>query len=310
MSIRAAIDVGSNSVKLLVLEIDSAGGYRILHDEARVTGLGKGVGERGALNPASIAETLAILRDYAAIALRLGAESIRAAGTSALRRAADAREFVARVGRETGITIEVISGEEEARLSRAIALKELPPGSPDVVLFDVGGGSTELTWCHGAGVRAACSLELGARRCTDDAGVTQPVMPEMLARLDAIISRALAAAPGPAAGTVLNETGIAAVRLAGLGGTASEMVWLLRGQRGAPKGHPHLARVGRVELEELLRKLSGMELEQLKAQPNADPKRAEVIVAGVVIIASLLAHYGAESFTLVDRGLRFGLLLG
>lgn len=300
MSFRAAIDVGSNSVKLLVLEIDSAGGYRILHDEARVTGLGKGVGAGGALHPASIAETLAILRDYAAIARQLGAESIRAAGTSALRRAADAREFVACVHGETGVVIDVISGEEEARLARAVALKELPPGAPDVVLFDVGGGSTELTWCYGAEVRAALSLELGARRCTDDAGLALPVTPGMRARLDDIIGQALAAAPGPQQGQV---------RLAGLGGTASEIVWLLRGQRGEPKGDPHLAQVERLELEELLRKLSGMELVQLKALPNADPKRAAVIAAGGAIIASLLAHYGVDGFTLVDRGLRFGLLL-
>ena len=175
MTVRAAIDVGSNSVKLLVLDVDDTGSYRVLHDQARVTGLGRGLGDSGELDQNAVQSTWACLRDFNAIARALGAGEIRAAGTSALRRASDAARFIDRVQDELGIRIEVISGEREASLSRVVALRELPPGKPDVVFFDVGGGSTELSWCRDGKVRAEASLRLGARRCTEQAGIVHPV---------------------------------------------------------------------------------------------------------------------------------------
>jgi exopolyphosphatase / guanosine-5'-triphosphate,3'-diphosphate pyrophosphatase len=305
VSIRAAIDVGSNSVKLLVLDIAADGTYRVLADRAAVTGLGRGLGERGPLDRVGVRETLDCLALYVLDAYALGAQSIRAAGTSALRRATDAPRFKMLVAEETGLDIEVISGEEEARLARAVALRELPAGSPSVVFFDVGGGSTELTVCHGATVTAARSLELGARRCTEEAAITHPVDQAGCDRLSDMIRLVLANAP-----ILADSEGAEPPRLAGLGGTASEVVWILRGQRGEPKGDPHLAQVTRAETAGLLDKLGEMTLPQLQELPNADPKRSGVIYAGCAIILELLRLYGARQFTLVDRGLRWGLLLG
>jgi exopolyphosphatase/guanosine-5'-triphosphate,3'-diphosphate pyrophosphatase len=304
VSIRAAIDVGSNSVKLLVLDFARDGSYRVLADRAVVTGLGRGLGEGGRLDPAGVRETLDCLAVFVLDAFALGADDIRAAGTSALRRATDAAGFIAQAAEELGLLIEVLSGEEEARLARAVALRELPPGSPDVVFFDVGGGSTELTVCHGAAVTAARSLELGARRCTEEAAITHPVDQASCDRLNDMIRLALAVAPEPADGE-----GAEPPRLAGLGGTASEVVWILRGQRGEPRGDPHLAQVTRAETAGLLDLLGELTLPQLQALPNADPKRSAVMYAGCAIVLELLRLYGARQFTLVDRGLRWGLLL-
>jgi len=301
VTVRAAVDVGSNSVKLLVLDIDSTGGYRILYDQARVTGLGRGLGDSGELNDNAVQSTLSCLRDFNAIASELGAGEIRAAGTSAMRRADDATEFIRRVQEATGITIEVISGEREALLSRVVALRELPPGKPDVVFFDVGGGSTELSWCRDGEVRAEASLQLGARRCTEQAGVVHPVTPFMRERLAAMVDVALADAPGPGDG--------AEVQLAGLGGTATSVVWMLRGTAGEPPGDPHMAEVSLAQVRGLLTVLAQRTAREVQAQPGLDPGRADVIFSGMAIIAGLMVAYGVDSFTLVDRGLRFGLLL-
>jgi len=303
MAIRAAIDVGSNSVKLLVIDQDPTGAYRILHDESRVTGLGKGLGPAGELDPRAAERTAVCIGEFAATAGSLGAVDIRAAGTSALRRASDAAGFTALVAEQCGVMVEVISGGEEARLARIIALKELPGSARHALLFDVGGGSTELTLCHGLEVAAAQSLPLGARRITEEAGITHPVSPAVVHRTAELVEQGLAGAPG-------SEADAPALILAGLGGTATTMVWLLRGQRGEAAGDPHLAQVGTDVVRVLLAELAGKTPDEVRAMPNLDPARADVIYGGVAIIAGLLEMYGVPGFTLVDRGLRFGLLLG
>lgn len=310
MEVRAAIDVGSNSVKLLVLRVAPDGGYEILLDDARVTGLGRGLGDGGPLDAQAVEDTLGCLREYFERAAGLGAAQVRVAGTAAMRRATDSAELLASIEREgraraLKVTAEVLSEEDESRLSRAVALKELPAGSPDVVLFDVGGGSTEITLCRGEEALRSVSLPLGARRCTEATSTVQPITMSMQLRLGAMIETEFKNAPRPPE----QESGAAAPRLAGLGGTATSMVWLLRGLRGEPAGDPHLAGVTRLECEQLLVQLAGRRLREVRALPNLDPARADVIYAGVLIIASLLRLYGAAEFVLVDRGLRFGLLL-
>lgn len=304
MAVCAAIDIGSNSVKLLVAEI-ADGGYQVLYDESRVTGLGRGLGEGGQLDPSAVAQTVDCLREFCWRALDLGAVSIRAAGTSALRRATDAKAFIARVREDLGLTIEVISGIEEARLGRAVALRELPGGAGKVVLFDVGGGSTELTLCRNETAVADCSIKLGARRCTEEAGVVHPVTPPMAERLAAMIDTALAYMPGELAPDAVG----ADAQLAGLGGTATSLCWMLAGLQGEERTDPHLQRVALEDAVQLHRLMANKTGGQLRAMPNLDPARADVMYAGMAIILGLLRHYGATEFTLVDRGLRFGLLL-
>lgn len=305
MGVKAALDIGSNSSKLLVLDLQPDG-YKVLWDESRVTGMGKGVSAGGDLNPEAMQRTWDTINEFVARARRFGAESIRAAGTAALRKAANREEFVAHIRAEHEIDVEVLSGEDEARLSRAVALRELPPGAENVVFFDTGGGSTEITLCQGDKVLGEISLQLGARWCTEETSLSQPVTPQAWERLDSMISTKLADAPN----LPPEQRTDGAVRVAGLGGTATNVVWMLQGTRGAGITDPHLARVVRGELEGLLKLLAPMMLREVQARPNLDPARAEVIFAGIAIILGLLNHYKADSFTLVDRGLRWGLLLG
>lgn len=302
MAIKAALDVGSNSVKLLVADIQPDGTYKVLLDTSEVTALAKHLTPGGMLAPDNAVRTLEILTMFAGKAREVGAAEVVAAGTSALRDAGDAAQFIQRVRDKLGVQIRVLSGVEEAQLGRAVALRELPPGSPDVVFFDIGGGSSELTVLHAGEVRAEASLQLGARRVTDAAALTQPVEAAARDAAAAFISERLAeSAPAVGAGVV--------PRIAGLGGTASTVVWMLAGRAGEAAGDPHGAEIGLAQLDALLAQIAPLSLQELKAWPHLNAARAPVIYAGISIIAALLRHYGAERFTLLDRGLRYGLLL-
>jgi exopolyphosphatase / guanosine-5'-triphosphate,3'-diphosphate pyrophosphatase len=302
MSIKAAIDIGSSSVKLLVLDVAGDGGYSILAEDSRVTGLGTGVADSGRLGREGMDATLQCLRGMLEQAQRLHAMSMRAAGTDALRRASNRQDFLQLVSAELGLQVEVLTGTEEARLSRAVALREMPDSTGDIVFFDVGGGSTELTWCAQGAVRDEASLGLGARRCSELAGATQPVSAEAQQSLVRLIDAALHnGAP---------QHGTATVQLAGLGGTASQLVWALRGWRGEPRGEAHGAVVQAADLRDALARLAPMQLAEVQQLAYMDPKRAGIMYGGGAIIDGLLRFYHADCFTVVDRGLRYGLILG
>jgi exopolyphosphatase/guanosine-5'-triphosphate,3'-diphosphate pyrophosphatase len=268
-------------------------------------------------------------------ARELGANEVLAAATSAVRDAGNPEALIVPAKVEMGLDIKVINGEDEARLSRTVALRELAALSGgamprDVVFFDVGGGSTELTWCHKGRVADSASLDLGVRRSSEICGVRQPVSAEVAALLDAHINALLdeeaplvigsppedeahpdaAASRDAARKAMLSEYPDQSIRLAGLGGTASYVVWVLQGRRGEDVSDPHGKRVTLAELDELRDYLAPLSLDEVKSTPNLDPARADIIYAGVCLLAALCRFYGASEFVVVDRGLRFGLLLG
>lgn len=308
--IAAALDIGSNSIKLLVLELPASGAYRILHDESRVTGLGRGLSAGGGLSPQAVEATLAVLRQMCATARALGAGRIEAAGTAALRSCNNPEALLDPLRAELGVSARVVSGAEEARIGQAAVLAELrvrlPGLSGSGILFDLGGGSLELSSLalqpgEVPRVLASLSLPAGARRLTELAGLAQPVTADMQARLAALIAEQLAQAPALATPPAV---------VAGLGGTASVLVWLRQGLEGLPPTDPHGAVVTAAWLTALAQRLAPLSLHAVRALPNLDPLRADIIYAGACVVLALLGRYGAAQFHLIDRGLRFGLLLG
>lgn len=162
---RAAIDIGSNS---LLLTIVDAGG-RVVHDEVHVVGLGRGLGERGVMAPDRLQAAEKVLEAYAATARTFGVEpwSVRAVATSAARRALNAETFFARIQRDIGLRVRIVSGEEEALLTWRGALVDLADPTPPLLVVDLGGGSTELVQGDAAHLRARVSLEIGSIRLTE-----------------------------------------------------------------------------------------------------------------------------------------------
>lgn len=296
---RAAVDIGSNSLLLTIVDDDG----RIVHDEARVVGLGRGLGDRGLLAPDRMAAAEAVLDDYIAIAQRHGVEpwSIKAVATSAARRAMNAQTWFGKVQRRQGLRVRIISGDEEARLTWLGALRDLElPDGPRLVV-DLGGGSTELVLGDGERVIQRVSLEIGSVRLTEaflPESLSGPTDPGGLARLrnhvDIEVGKvSLDPAPRVVVGVAGTVTALAAVSL-GLPRYASEQV--------------HGSRLTRVDLARFIDRLLPATPDERRALVPAAPERADYLVAGATILDRVLAAGRRPGMVVSDRGLRFGLL--
>lgn len=292
---RAAIDIGSNSLLLLVMD-----GESVLHDEARVVGLGRGLGDRGVFRPDRMEAALAVLSEYAVTAVKLGvpAASIRAVATSASRRALNAATFYAKVKATTGIHVQVISGEDEARLTwlGGVSGLDLPPGP--TLLVDPGGGSTEVIVGEGGQLRTQVSLEIGTVRLTEKYLGYGQVDPTAFARMRAEIDRVVGAVR-------LDPVPRAAVAVAGTVTTLAAMDLGLTTYDGT---RVHGATLSAGALRKQIDQLLGASPADRKRLVAVSPERADTVLAGAVILLRLLEQARRQSFRVSDRGLRYGCL--
>lgn len=293
---RAAIDVGSNSLLLLVADDDG----RVVHDEARVVGLGRGMGERGVFRPDRMEAALACLKDYAAIAASHGvpADRVRAVATSASRRALNAATFYTNVRAATGMRVEVISGDEEARLSwlGGVSGLELPPGP--VLLCDPGGGSTEVIVGEGRLIHARVSLEIGTVRLTEELLGYGTVEPAALGRLRARVADAVRALDFP-----VQPRGAVAVA-----GTATTLAAADLGLATYDPARVHGSTLTAAALRSWIDRLLGATPERRRELFAVSPERADTVLAGAVILLHILETTRKQAWRVSDRGLRFGLL--
>ncbi|WP_437679488.1 Ppx/GppA phosphatase family protein [Sorangium sp. So ce131] len=301
----AAIDIGTNSVLLLVAE--RRGGELVaLVDRATITRLGQGVDAARALAPEAVERTLACLARYGEELRALGVERVDAVGTSAMRDAAGGEAFIARARELIGVAPRVISGPEEAELTFAGALTglDLPTGAPRIV-FDVGGGSTEIIVGTAAGaVEHAVSLDVGAVRLTERHVRADPPAEADLEAVRAASRAALAA--------VRAEPLRAAPPLVGVAGTVTTLAALARDVVPYDGARVHGARLSGAEIAALTSRLASLPLAARRQLPALDPARADVIVAGSALVEEILAWAaklaGAPVDLLVsDRGVRWGL---
>ncbi|MCB9678842.1 MAG: Ppx/GppA family phosphatase [Alphaproteobacteria bacterium] len=294
---RAAIDLGSNSVLLTVVDDSGA----VLHDEARVVGLGKGLGDGGAFAADRMEDALAALADYARVAASLGVApaDVRAVATSAARRATNSGVYFARVERETGLRIEVISGDEEARLTWAGALSSLDLPAGDVMVVDLGGGSTELAVGRDA-LRWRHSFEVGSVRLTEQVlgPDVPPATPAHLAAMRAHVDGVFAAPAVPA--------GVRCV--VGVAGSVTTLVATELGLAEYDGARVHGSTLTDAALAGFERRLIGLDAAGRRALFAVSPKRADFLLAGTVILRAALAKAGADAMRVSDRGLRYGVL--
>jgi exopolyphosphatase / guanosine-5'-triphosphate,3'-diphosphate pyrophosphatase len=284
--VRAAIDVGSNSLLLTVMEDD-----RVLHDEARIVGLGKGLGGGGPMEPARREHGFEVFRDYVRRASELGvrAEDIRAAATSGARRATDAAAFFAEVHAELGLVVATISGEEEARLSWAGALTGLTLDWP-VLLVDLGGGSTELVLGDSARtIRHRSSREYGAVRMHETHGTDL-----------AAIARQV--------DTDLAKHHLRATSVVAVAGTATMFGALEQDLQAWDGAAIHGFRVSRERLQYWSQRLSAASSDEQARLAHLAPPRGPYLAGGAVVLDRVLAAAGVTELTLSNGGLRFGLL--
>ena len=291
---RAVIDIGSNSVLLLVGRRVADGGVDVVCDEARITRLSQGAAATGKLDPDAIARTVAVLAEYRGIAERHGAE-VEAVATEGLRVAEDPDAFLDRAREVLGRDVRMISGDEEARLSYLSVAREQPAGPLRVV--DIGGASTELVVGRGETIESMRSHRIGSVRLTEKLVEDDPPTADSIAAIDQAAREALAAQPV----TPHPE-------LHGLAGTVTTAAALLLGLETYDRDRVDGLRSSVAEVEALRDRLAEVPLAQRIREPVLPAGRADVIVSGLTILLAVLHHCGAQTLVTRDRGLRYALV--
>ena len=294
----AVVDVGTNSVKFVIGERREDGEWRTVVDRAEVTRLGEGLDRSGELNEEPIARTVDAIADMAEEAAREAVVTTAAVGTAGLRMARNSDAFVEAVRERTGIEVEIISGDEEARLAYLAVTSEMRLGDGSLVLFDTGGGSSQFTFGHGEQVEERFSVDVGAVRFTERFGLDGAVSEETLREALAAIAADLDRLDGRETPDVL----------VGIGGAVTNLAAV---EHGLEQYDPNVVRgtvLDRAEVDRQIELYRTRTADERREIPGLQPKRAEVILAGACVVRTVLEKLGRDSLTVSDRGLRHGLL--
>jgi exopolyphosphatase/guanosine-5'-triphosphate,3'-diphosphate pyrophosphatase len=299
----AAIDVGTNTLRLLIADADATGAYRPIVSAQEITRLGQGLLPDRTLKPPAIRRSLEVLAQFSAMARSHGAARMRAVGTSALRDAGNREAFLA-AARNVGVSIDVVSGEEEARLTVLGIRASLPALSGTWTMIDIGGGSTEILAADGDSIRGAVSTPLGSVGLTEAHLHGDPPGAQEVAALRTAVTRTLHGLPGGRdAGDARTGT------LVGTAGTITTLAAIdLSLERYDParvNGH----RLGHGSIDSMLQRLATLPLAARRHVPGLEPARADIIVAGAAICLETMAWLGFRAITVSDGGLREGILV-
>ncbi len=303
----AAIDCGTNSIRLLVADLPdpAAGPDAPLVDLSRrmeIVRLGQGVDKTGRLAPEAIERTRVALASYAAEIDTLGVDRVRMCATSASRDASNAGDFRAMVERTLGVAPEVVTGDEEARLSFTGAVRGLPADALEPYLvIDIGGGSTEfVVGTRAGGVEAAISMDVGCVRMTERHLLGDPPGLDQIAAAQADITvavdRALEAVPGRQAAT-----------LVGLAGSVTTVVAIAEGLTEYEPERIHHARVSYGAVAEVTADLLAKTREQRLAIPVMHPGRADVIGAGALVLRTIMERAGMSAVVASEHDILDGI---
>ena len=288
MSRVAGIDCGTNSLRLLVADFSPQGELRDVHREMRVVRLGQGVDATGQLAPEAIERTRVALVDYAKILARTGVQRVRMVATSATRDASNREDFFGMVREVLGVDAEVITGDEEARLSFAGAVGELDPADGPFVVVDLGGGSTELVLGDADGVRAAYSTDIGCVRLTERCLPHDPPTSEDIAAAEQVVRQTLARA--------FEEVPVSTARTwVGVAGTMTTIAALAMELPEYDAATIHLSRVPLTRLQEVTERLTAMSRAQRMELGPMHPGRADVIGGGAIITRVLADELAARA---------------
>jgi exopolyphosphatase/guanosine-5'-triphosphate,3'-diphosphate pyrophosphatase len=294
--LRAVIDIGSNSILLLVASRAASGKLVIERDLATVARLSEGASERGSLDPVAIERALAVLRTYARMVRELGLDSLRAIATEGVRMVADPSPFLEPAREILGVPIEAISGDEEARLSyRSVALEEA--ADAELRVIDIGGASTELVAGRGMEVELAVSHPVGSVRLTERHIDSDPPSSAGVRAVEQAARESFASQPLPPR-----------PELHGLAGTVTTTAALLLGLAAYDRKRVDGARFAYAQVIGLRDRLAGMTLAERLELPCLGPGRADVIVAGATVLLVAMRHCGAGTLVVRDRGLRYALV--
>jgi exopolyphosphatase/guanosine-5'-triphosphate,3'-diphosphate pyrophosphatase len=303
MSRVAAVDIGTNSVRLLVADVEGSGRearLETLDRRMRITRLGQGVDASRALAPDAIGRTVAVLREYGEVIGATGATRVRATATSAARDATNRDAFFDQVADALGTRPELLSGDEEARLSFLGATADLDAPGPYLVT-DIGGGSTEFAFGMTEPV-AQRSIDVGCVRVTEQFLDSDPPLPEELSNALSVVRDHLADVER--AMPELHE----AKTLIGLAGTVSAVAAIEQGLSTYERDKIHHFRLSRAAAEDVFRTLALESTAQRRQNPGLEPERAGVIVGGLIVLVAILRAFDRDELLVSEADILDGLV--
>jgi exopolyphosphatase / guanosine-5'-triphosphate,3'-diphosphate pyrophosphatase len=298
MPILAAVDIGSNSVRLKISRLSRHRLVEILEDR-EVTRLGESVFRSGYLAPDSIANTVKVLRRFHRTVQKIGADHVRVVATSALRDARNSHAFLEWVRSATGWAVEIISGLEEARLIHLGLISALRMNVSPVLMMDLGGGSCELTISGAGHIRSTISLPLGAVRLTNEFLHHDPPRKSELRQMKGFIAREIERT----ADRIKRAHPKVVIATSG---TAESLAAIAHGLYRAKAARTNA--VSRSQMRRIAKLLARLAVEERRKLSGVGPRRAEIVIAGAAVYAALLERCQLLGFRYSPLGLRDGLL--
>ncbi len=302
MSKLAVVDIGTNSIHMVLAEVEPDNSYKILDRLKDMTRLGNGTFIRGRLPHNAIVRGVEVLRGYTYLARNKGFERIVATATSAVREAKNGGEFLKKVLKETGLRVRVVTGQEEARLIYLGIRHSMElPDSPSLIV-DVGGGSVELIACTHEKMLFGKSLKLGAIRLADKFLRNDPPPKAMIKNMEDVISRDLFS-------TFKNSRVQSFHQIVATSGMAANLAEIIHLERtGRPLSQINLAKIDLKEIRAVEGQLKKRSLSSRLTIAGLDPKRVDTLLPASVVLRSLLEHTKLDEVTISDKAIREGVI--
>lgn len=303
----AAIDVGTNSIRLIVADVDPDGGYRVVDDEKEITRLGQGLDATGRLGREAMEKSALVIARMRGIADGYGVERVRAIGTAAVREAANRNEFLALVKERAGVDVEPISAEDEARLAFISVAHAFDIHAAPIAVVDIGGGSTEVVLSSQGVVEQVYTIPLGAVRLAERIPGCATGDPRSLRRMRQAVKEVVRAH--------IEKPPFVPQYMVGTGGTFTALGSVSMHRGAGPEGPDMLPfalrgyELHRSEVKHVLDWLDTMPVRQRLRVPGLSADRAELIVPGLAIAERVMKRLKANALRVHDRGIRDGLLL-
>jgi len=296
----SSIDIGTNTILLLIADVDANNIARVVHDEQVIARLGKGVDEHHVINQETFRRAADFLRSYQEISGQFQSERIIAVGTSALRDASNKKEFCEFILRTVGISIEILSGNDEAEWTYRGAAAGIDASTENFTVLDIGGGSTEIISGAGSQILNKVSLDIGCVRATERLLHTSPPTEREIIETRELIRINL---------KQINFERVGASRAIGVAGTVTTLAAMhLQLAQYDPK-QVHGYELHYNDILQSFNLLKGKTYEEIKSIPQISTGRVDVILAGVIILLEFMEAAGLEKIMVSDRGLRYGIIL-
>ncbi len=305
---RAVIDIGTNSVKLLVADLEAAAVVPVVECSEQ-TRLGRGFYESQRLSARAIADTARVVAGFAALARQQGAVAVRVIATSAAREARNAADFLHAVWEAGGLKPEIISGHQEADWVFLGVMSDARVGAQPVLILDVGGGSTEFIVGEARTPTFRQSLPLGSVRLFETSRLADPPGTTALAVCLGGLGEILAGRALPQLEAALRAFAPQPVHLVGTGGTAAILGAIELNLTQFDRERLEATRLSRAQVRGLTERLWALPLAARRVLPGLPPERADVILTGAAIYTAVMERFGFPELRISTRGLRFGALL-